>query len=69
MFPIDQIKEFIIGFIVRWVLKIGGAYFITIGIEQSTIEQIIGGLVAIVIGIIISLFQTKKALDKPVADN
>jgi hypothetical protein len=66
MFPLDQIKQFIVGFIVRWILKIGGAWLATIGIQQGTIEEIVGGLIAIIIGIIISLFQTKKALETPV---
>lgn len=65
MFPLNQLKEFITGFIVRWALKIGGTYLATIGIEQGTVEQIIGGIVAILVGIAVSLFQTKKALDTP----
>lgn len=64
MFPLDELKNFITGFVVRWVLKIGGTYFVTIGIEQDLVTNIIGGVVAIIFGIVISLFQTKKALNK-----
>jgi hypothetical protein len=66
MFPLDEVRNFIVGFLLRWALKIGGTYFATIGIESGTIEQIIGGLASIVLGILVSLFQTKKALDTPV---
>ena len=66
MFPLDELKNFITGFLFRWVLKIGGTYFATIGIENGTIEQIVGGLIAIIFGIVVSLLQTKKALDTPV---
>lgn len=60
-----QIKTFLTGFILRWVLKIGGAYFATIGVETGTIEEIVGGLVAIIVGVVISLFQHNKAVKTP----
>lgn len=60
---IRETRSFLTGFAVRWVLKIAGTYFATIGIENRTLEEIIGGLLAIISGIVISLFQHKKALE------
>ena len=61
----EELKKFLVGFLVRWILKIAGTYFVTIGIQQNTIEETVGGLVAIILGIIVSLIQQKKALDTP----
>ena len=61
-----EIKEFLTGIIVRWILKIGGVWLISIGVDEVTIWGVIGGVVAILIGMIMTLFQTKKAVDKPV---
>ena len=66
MFPLDELKNFITGFAFRWILKVGGTYLATIGIQSSTVEEIVGGIVAILFGVIVSLFQTKKALNTPV---
>jgi len=62
----EQIKKFLTGIIVRWILKLAGAWLLTIGVGSGTIEEIIGGVLAILIGMIISIFQTKKAIDMPV---
>lgn len=59
----NTIKDQIVGMILRWILKIGGTFFATIGIENGTIEQTIGGIIAILAGFIISLFQGKKAAE------
>ena len=59
----DQIKEFLTGMIARWVLKIAGTYFATIGIQNDQITAIIGGIVAVLAGIAISLFQQNKAIN------
>ena len=61
-----DIKEFLTGIIVRWVLKLGGVWLISIGVDEATIWGVIGGIIAILIGMIMTLFQTKKAVDKPV---
>ena len=61
-----EIKEFLTGIIVRWILKLGGVWLISIGVDEVTIWGVIGGVVAILIGMIMTLFQTKKAVDKPV---
>lgn len=62
----EEIKSFLVGFIVKWLLQIGGTFFLTIGVQQQTIEEIIGGLVAILSGIVVSLIQHKKAINTPV---
>jgi uncharacterized membrane protein len=59
----EAIKGFLTGMIVRWVLKIGGTYFLTIGVENSTVETVVAGAVSILIGVVISLFQQKKAVN------
>jgi len=61
-----DIKKFLTGILVRWILKLGGAWLLTIGVGTDTVEEIIGGILAILIGMIISLFQTKKAINMPV---
>jgi len=62
----NDIKKFLTGILVRWILKIGGAWLATIGIGSGTVEEIIGGILAILLGMVISIFQTKKAIDMPV---
>lgn len=62
----EELKSFLVGFIVKWLLQIGGTFFLTIGVQQQTIEEIVGGLVAIVTGLIVSLIQHKKAMNTPV---
>jgi len=57
---IDFVKKQLTGLISRWVLKIGGGFFVAIGVESGTIETTIGGILAIVIGLVISLIQGKK---------
>ena len=62
----NDIKKFLTGILVRWILKIGGAWLATIGIGSGTVGEIIGGILAILLGMVISIFQTKKAIDMPV---
>ena len=60
---LNSLKGFIVPFLVRWVLKIGGTYLATIGISDGSVEEIVGGIVAVLIGLIISLFNHKKAVE------
>ena len=62
----DDIKKFLTGIIVRWILKLAGAWLLTIGIGSGTVGEIVGGILAILLGMVISIFQTKKAIDMPV---
>lgn len=59
----ENLKQFITGFLVRWLLKVGGGYFIAIGVTENILIPIIGGIISILAGIIISLFQQNKALN------
>lgn len=58
----ETIKNFIVGFIFRWVLKIGGGFFLAVGLSEGKVEELIGAIVSIVIGLVISLFQHDKAI-------
>ncbi len=64
---LDTIKNFLTGFITRWILKIGGTFLLSAGFSEAELTtkltEIISGLLAIVIGIIISLVQHKTALE------
>lgn len=60
----DDLKNYIVGFIVRWLMKIGGGFFLAHGISQNSIEEIVGAVIGILIGLFISLFQHKKAVDE-----
>lgn len=59
---LDTLKNFIVGFVTRWVLKIGGGFLLAVGINDGKAEEIIGALVSIIVGLLISLFQQDKAL-------
>jgi hypothetical protein len=63
MFDTDYIKNFLTGLIVRWVLKIGCGFLLSVGIQSGTVTEIVGAIVAIVVGLAISLFQQKKAVN------
>ena len=59
----EDLKPFIVGFLTRWVLKIGGGYFLSVGVSESSVEKIVGSVVAIIVGLIISLKNQKKAIE------
>jgi hypothetical protein len=58
-----EIKNYITGFIVRWLLKIGGGFFLSIGIDNNSVTLIVSSIVSIVLGLLISLVQHTKALN------
>ena len=60
---VENIKDYIVGILLRWVLKIGGTWLASIGVSEGDIASIIGGIVAVIVGVIISLFQQKKAVN------
>ena len=64
---LDTIKNFLTGFITRWILKIGGTFLLSAGFSEAELTtkltEIISGFLAIGIGIIISLVQHKTALE------
>lgn len=62
----NTIKKFIVEKLVQWLLKIAGGFFLSIGISQNSVEEIIGAIVSILLGIIYSLVTHKKvALSDP----
>lgn len=59
---IETIKGFLSGMLVRWLLKIGGGFILSVGITEGSVAQIASAIVAIVVGLLISLIQQKKAV-------
>jgi hypothetical protein len=49
----------------RWILKIGGGFLLSVGVSESSLAEIVGAVVSIGLGLIISLFQQKKAINTP----
>lgn len=58
-------KGFVIGFVVRWLLVIGGTVFANAGISEDKLTELVGGVLAILVSIVISLLQHKKAVETP----
>jgi|WetSurMetagenome_2_1015567.scaffolds.fasta_scaffold562859_2 hypothetical protein len=64
----DDLKGFLTQMIFRWLLKIVGGYFAINGVLNpdltDALTQLAAGVSAILIGVIISITQHKKALDQ-----
>jgi hypothetical protein len=62
----DDLKGFLTQMIFRWLLKIIGGYFAINGIVSTDISdalmQLSAGVAAILIGVVISISQHKKAV-------
>jgi len=58
------VQGFIVGFIVRWLLVIGGTIFADAGVTEEDIYKIVGGVLAVVVSLVISLLQHKKAVEQ-----
>lgn len=63
---LKSLQTLLTTFLTRWLLKIAGTFFVTIGFESGKVEEIVGGLVAIVIGMVVSWISHKKALETEV---
>jgi hypothetical protein len=62
----NTIKKFLVAKIVQWILKVGSGVLLTLGVSQNSVEEIVGGVVSLLIGILYSLFTHKKvALTNP----
>lgn len=60
------IKDFIVAKLIQWVLKVGAGVLATLGISNNSVEELIGAIVALILGIIYSLVTHKKlALTDP----
>lgn len=62
---LESLKGFITGILFRWIMKIGGTWLATIGLESGKVEELIGGIVMVLIGLVVSLIQQKKAVFTP----
>ena len=64
----EDLKGFLARMIFRWLLKIAGGYFAINGALSPDLNnallQVAGGLSAIIVGVIISLSQHKKAINQ-----
>ena len=60
-----ELKEFLSGFIVRWLLKVGGGFFLAMGVTNDSINTIVSSIVSIAAGLLISLKQHSKAVNMP----
>ncbi len=62
----NTIKNFLVAKLVQWILKVGAGVLATLGISNNSIEEIIGAVVALILGVIYSLITHKKiALTDP----
>lgn len=61
---LNSLKGFVVPIIVRWILKVAGTVLVTVGISENSVYEIVFGLVTFIIGIIISLFNHKKAINQ-----
>ncbi|MBX2977605.1 MAG: hypothetical protein KF721_15875 [Ignavibacteriaceae bacterium] len=62
----NTIKDFLVGKIVQWILKVGAGVLISLGISNQSVEEIIAAIVSLVLGIVYSLLTHKKiALTDP----
>ena len=59
---LETVKGFLSGMLVRWLLKIGGGFLLSVGLTEGSVTEIAGAVVAIVVGLVISLLQQKKAV-------
>ena len=60
------LKHFLVAKLVQLILKVGAGVLATLGISNNSIEEIIGAIVALILGIIYSLVTHKKlALTDP----
>lgn len=54
------LKPQLTGVIVRWMLKIGGGYILSLGITADSLETIATSIVMLIVGVVITVTQTKK---------
>jgi hypothetical protein len=62
---LESTQGFLTGIASRWILKVAGTFLATVGLQTGQVEEIIGGIVAVLLGIAVSLIQHKKAVNQP----
>jgi len=60
----ENIKGFLTGLLVRWILKIGGGFLLSVGISEGSLTEVVAAVLSIIIGLAISLFQHNKAIEQ-----
>ena len=62
----NTVKSFLVSKIVQWIFKIGAGALLALGISQGTVEEVVGGIVSALVGIVWSLITHQKvALTEP----
>ena len=61
----ENIKGFIVGIVVRWLMKAVGGYLVIAGVTESQLTEAIGGVLVFVVGAAVSIYQHNKALNAP----
>ena len=62
----NTVKSFLVSKIVQWILKICAGVLTTLGISNNSVEEIVGGIVSAIVGIVWSLITHQKvALTEP----
>ena len=58
-----DLKTFIGNSIVRWVLQLGGAWFLQAGIKTDDITQVVISGLSILVALVMSILKSKKLLN------
>lgn len=61
----ESLKGFIVPFLTRWILKVGAGALLTLGITEGSATEVVGALVAFVVGVVMSLVNHKTAINTP----
>lgn len=61
----EDIKSFLVPFLVRFLLKVGGGALLTLGVSEGSVTEIATAVVTLVLGFILSKFHYNKVLNTP----
>lgn len=62
---LESLKGYLPGFVGGLAMKFFGGTFVALGYTQDSGAELIGGIVAFILGVIIDVVQHKKALNAP----
>ena len=60
----DELKGYFTGMAVRWILKVAGGFLLSVGVSSDNVTAIVSAVISILVGLAISLFQQKKAVNQ-----
>lgn len=60
---LDSVKGQLVTFIVRWIMKVGSGVLGAHGISEGSVTEIVGALIMLLIGVVMSFFGQKKAIN------